>query len=1080
MTKDDDIRLATDLFAKLITELNFTEKLENIIITPGNHDIHYDPLNIKNEKSTNGCKIINKQVENNNHWYSKFLSDLGLNCLNYYNINNFDNINILNINSTRGCCAYDTQPKFCIGCNELFDILNNPTFNDKSKINIFITHYPPDDCSTSLKHIYKKNFEKSPFHILKEKFNLFLHGHNHTFGGEDENFIRYVGGDSFSSDTVSYALYEIDNDNKSIIINSLNFNNDDFSYSRNENLYLYNTEITNKDIFKQIIINSRIEFKRIVPKEMFTNVDVILNNNILYYNDNIYNFQRVFDLYEPAIKFNSGKLSIDYINNEIKYLSIFDKIDYIIRKTKIFLPDCNFPLIIKGAKGVGKTTFLSILNIYLLHKLKKSYDYIPIIVDLKTFKDSKAAKDYITSIRKYFDGLLVFFVDGIDDKLIYKNYIDIAKFFEEFQNTYVIYCVDSHKESIRVNSNYENRKNAGIILYVNTINLYDVDNENNKALAFIKAYFNILEKKDEPEKLLKIYKELGLLEIDLNLITSFNNLTEKRYDNINLETIYNSYCNQLSINLDLESMKLAYKYIYKTDSFNIEDDDSHNFKAIIKNLRIVDYLLAQYLIDSFDKNNYNVISTLYPRNITRFIPSLIKDMDDFFCKIKKILNNKKSSSIEIKIQCCYLLGRLKKIDKTEVINILKDELENTKKLLNDSNDSKELIYAYYRTVKIALNYHSTNESNLIELIDDMIKNPFFAEINRKFQLDYYGDTKLYKVFKEFDDHYKENITGRPSINDCYKCYFALEHRIKRYMKNDIFNTHIILDLFTITNLMQIRLQNKIIEQMDLNEFEQKTLSKYLPLIKNATEKYYDRFSLIQKMYFDSMIFDFEYLFYKHDPTDYKKRPIISYKKFNLSEKLSIQTRTGWIKMLIHEDKNHLESIAEHIFSMYNIAFFYLPSVINGKPEYNKNDLLQFIMIHDFMRSLIGDIIPPYALDNEKEELESQEKLELDKKLLIDLIISGTYWDEINFVSLYKMLDDSNINYKILKDLNKLQFISKLCIYYTKGAVTNETFIEKIKEKEYIKTEEVKKIFNTVIKHNELFTDVINKFKINEF
>ena len=168
MTKDDDIRLATDLFAKLITELNFTEKLENIIITPGNHDIHYDPLNIKNEKSTNGCKIINKQVENNNHWYSKFLSDLGLNCLNYYNINNFDNINILNINSTRGCCAYDTQPKFCIGCNELFDILNNPTFNDKSKINIFITHYPPDDCSTSLKHIYKKNFEKSPFHILKE------------------------------------------------------------------------------------------------------------------------------------------------------------------------------------------------------------------------------------------------------------------------------------------------------------------------------------------------------------------------------------------------------------------------------------------------------------------------------------------------------------------------------------------------------------------------------------------------------------------------------------------------------------------------------------------------------------------------------------------------------------------------------------------------------------------------------------------------------------------------------------------------------------------------------------------------
>jgi len=1074
-TRGEDIKLANKLFFYLINELNFSDKLDHIIFTPGNHDVPYDVLTHKNKKVGDECENTTDDLIDGDNWYIKFINELKINGQN--KISTFEKINILNLNTTIGICAKDTQQKICISCNFLKKELENPILNE-SNINILMTHYSPDDFSTSLKYNYNNDSNDiTLYNGIKEKFNLILHGHNHKFGeNADVPYIKHVGADSFAFETVSFAIYDIDTINKSMVTYKLNFDKKTFTKIIYKKEYLYNTDKIDKSIFLNKILNSINYTKKFLPQNDIIKFDAILNNNKLYYKDNVYDFGKMNDLYNSISKFKSGAGKFpDYLENV--NITIFDKIDLLIKNSFSYVN--NEPLIIKGAKGVGKTTFLITLNLYLLNVLKKDGNYVPIIIDANKYDNIKILKKDIIDIKKKFEKRnLVFFIDGIDDKIIYNNSIENLNFLEYSENVKVIYCIDSHKASIREDSSYERNKNAAVILYINPINIYD----KNKINKLLESYFNLTKEKfdkDEIETLKKRFKQLDLLDIDLNLLINFSDdvLTEQ-YINVNLDEIYKKYCEKKGIKFDdIANMQLAYDYIY-TDKLLYK---SSNSEKIINDIGIVDYLLANYLVYSFCNEHDDsdmVIKTSYPRSVTRFTTLIInkqgfqeKFKNNILAKLNCKNNKIKNKDAEIKMQCFYLLGRLKNIDKMQLIKILKNELNAFKNSIENTNDEKEI--ACYRTLFIAIHYLDP-DNNLLNLVDTMICNPLYAEINRKFQLDYYGDTRVYNIFRDFHDHIEKGI-----INECYKCYFALENRIEIYLEDfysSKFNSHLVLDLFTLANILQIRLQNKIIKQEDLSKFENIIVPDYYNLIKKAVNVIENRLTNLQKMYFDSILFDFEYLIEKHAPNDYETKPIISYNKYSLFEKLCEQQRIGWLEILKNDDKIlKIESIAEHTYLMYNLAFFYLPEAIIPNNEYNKQDMLQFIMLHDLIRSFIGDIIPSVFLFSSNDVTDSINKSKIEKKLLIDLIISGTYWNESNFVRLYKFFETGQKNERIMNDLDNLQFLCKLFYYYKSGNIDDITFGQKLKENK-LKTEEIKKIYKIIIINNDEFADIIKNFK----
>lgn len=79
------------------------------------------------------------------------------------------------------------------------------------------------------------------------------------------------------------------------------------------------------------------------------------------------------------------------------------------------------------------------------------------------------------------------------------------------------------------------------------------------------------------------------------------------------------------------------------------------------------------------------------------------------------------------------------------------------------------------------------------------------------------------------------------------------------------------------------------------------------------------------------------------------------KIFNLVNQTTSIKRSGWVRMGI--DLSDCETIADHMFSMYNIGLIFLPNEYND-PLYNKQEILMMCLLHDIGETITGDIIRP--------------------------------------------------------------------------------------------------------------------------
>ncbi len=78
---------------------------------------------------------------------------------------------------------------------------------------------------------------------------------------------------------------------------------------------------------------------------------------------------------------------------------------------------------------------------------------------------------------------------------------------------------------------------------------------------------------------------------------------------------------------------------------------------------------------------------------------------------------------------------------------------------------------------------------------------------------------------------------------------------------------------------------------------------------------------------------------------------------NIAEKidrlynLKTQRRAGWINLIRQDHDPRIESVAEHTYGAYLLAFLCLD---DNSAEYDKAKVLQLLFIHDWAEAVIGD------------------------------------------------------------------------------------------------------------------------------
>lgn len=143
-------------------------------------------------------------------------------------------------------------------------------------------------------------------------------------------------------------------------------------------------------------------------------------------------------------------------------------------------------------------------------------------------------------------------------------------------------------------------------------------------------------------------------------------------------------------------------------------------------------------------------------------------------------------------------------------------------------------------------------------------------------------------------------------------------------------------------------------------------------------------------------------------------------------KLSSIKRTGWVDYHV----TNPETIMCHMYDTWLLGKIFLPETL-ANPEYDKNKILDMILIHDIAESITGDIITPVKELDPKYDADESRAM----KHILDLVPNDTLkstWIE--------WADHVSINSIIAKDLDILQSIVQYCLYrpMTPALQTNES------------------------------------------
>ena len=469
---------------------------------------------------------------------------------------------------------------------------------------------------------------------------------------------------------------------------------------------------------------------------------------------------------------------------------------------------------------------------------------------------------------------------------------------------------------------------------------------------------------------------------------------------------------------------IAYYFVYRIEHY--KEYSEHRFFAIVLTA------MSNHFVVSFLKENYTLQEIL----------------------LHFILENYESFDMQQKVNAVYWLGRITfKNLAGEAVELLTREFDRMLPLVKTNNRSTQENYDnhfMFRSVCIGLLYQSKMKA-MDEYLCVVVTNDIANAINRGATIEYFGDN--YQMVAH-DSYYLDSDLnlGEQAIKILIsRIENALTGNTGKFVENN---------LVTLLTLLQSRIQNdRTVLKYDVRPY----VSKAMELLSLYRKRPQNIVSSKLMYYFQSVEEDFRYYL---DHARFDIGPII----YNRYRQLKQVKRTQWLKHDIYDP----ESVAEHSYSAWMLAMFFLPEELQME-GYCKREVLDMLLIHDMAEAAVGDART--SLSEQKKELKEQ------NDVLRKLFLKGTYPDIANLSYYYNIwtgyYNGINANAKVARDINLLQSVYTFCEYYCTfpDHFTKQDAAAWIREKNNLKTEVGYQLFERLILKNNDFRRLFEEIEM---
>ena len=565
---------------------------------------------------------------------------------------------------------------------------------------------------------------------------------------------------------------------------------------------------------------------------------------------------------------------------------------------------------------------------------------------------------------------------------------------------------------------------------ITSMNLY----KKAESIDFIRNCLDIsgVEKSDDvtPEKIYDSLVKIGFLSVDAYWLVY---LVKYYQDNLfdprgNISDMYSAVCmSVLGSEKKIDSAaELAYKFEFDSiDFYNTNPFFDVRWQLIRTHRSVLDYLIAKHYVKKISEldfknrsreeniKNLSFFNMVLQKNITRFVVDMISGNDDYEYKIMIIAESYYDNlSLFGKSELTFWMARLRNpARKKRCCDLLREYSEKEIRCYNSAEfknaaEKKNMAFLI-RGINVSLIYEKDEDAlnyYIKSLIDDKTANT----VNRGFHLEYYGD-KPYIPNKTLLDFEDDVTKGENTLN--VLC-LSLD---KKFRKKGNTNPVMLLEVMTLCNLIQARIERADNEAvLDVRPYMHRCIRYLEEIIEHKSLRNFKEAA----QYFMWMHNEYEKLL-AECPSG--RIAYSSAAPFNKFSKASSVKRTGWVNAGIPEPEN----IVEHMFNCWLMGMMYLPET-HVTAGYDKNKILQMLLIHDLGETETGDICRP-------EKLKKQKYYDYQENVVMQsLLLSGTYPDSADVSKYLECWNEwtakNGINYFTAKDIDNIQTIYQFCKY----------------------------------------------------
>lgn len=1127
--------LAQDYFSYFTSELEISN--DHIIFCCGNHDVNMYASGTERIR----CGRKDRAYGNARFLcYENFLKQF----LDVYRWNKFytysriiDGLNFLIINSN---WSNKGPEKLCISCQDIYELIEEKeevlldTKIKKNKcMNIFVAHAPRTDYCEEALYPYEENGYLSVINKVDDLFGLQLFGDKHT---DNEHNFDYIVGAPLDSECITCGIHQFDNQN--------NYHHKTIRYFKGQ----WDILGSEQDI-KQILSLSESLLKKQALKYLFGEAVVLeLEKKIVD-----------FEMVRSSKNWSAlNMLFRSYITikkpQEVGSGTVISAKDGFINTISRLISESTrkVSIIFRGGVRLGKSVCLSVLYLNLLYRfVSGTFDYMPVYINVEEImrqiadadgKEDRNTPEYLIKVQNKVEEILrqgaelaenlqrkaCCIIDGLNKYVFYPS-AKIETMIAEQVNSFwglhyahYIYCIDTDSGLNLNHTPQHSAKDAEYVVYFNPIKTYKV-NSKEKYKNFVESYCALRgADTDTADIIMKNVERMQILEIDMNLLVYFWDSLCYPENKNPFFTLLDTFVNQKIDASEIEGAAKASCRLYiegKGYSSIIKSCSISNttFETIRTQRLIAKYLQAKYFVNHIQEIATDLgrstddiaLNQLYDHEICSYIRGYIEKTNAQFDILTFAKGKYASLSFAGKASISYLLGRLQspQINSERIIEILNEE----EKLFQTEQDKDQTDVDTYqmhiarRSIWLGqISVDNAHKSKISSYVKLLVFDNFERRVNRNFYLQFYGDRKIKEILS-MEDVIFDGF-------DMYCTFHILASRLKKWLETNKDYPLLDLELFTLCDLLQVRIDNSDAVASNSEEFVPSFFynAKYnrpqddmainiIAFIVQACEGYISRFENAEEesvfiTYLKQQCEDYKRVFEKLKFGSLEKEEDAYNPRVLLKELVGLETtkRMGYcipnaVSMISHEEFNSykingtcFETTLEHTYEMFVIGMLFLPRKSVVAKAYNKQKILNMIWIHDLGESYTGDSIPSYIGYPEDKEREKK----YCERLFLQGIHAGVA-DMPDYLDLWNAWcdeDKSDYNIIIAKELDIIQMLYKLLIILStskeKALFSKKRVSEFWKAKQKIKTKEGKHIFNTIIAADEDLVHIASEYGIN--